>query len=390
MGRIRLLEIVGNAEGGGTKCVARIVTHLDPERYDITVISPDSPWLADVCREHGATYRPLPLRSSRIKPAIYAAMASMLAHVEPDIISAHGTRAAWYTLRALPTVASGQHFMYSEHLFSFDARRGMFRQPWIALEGYICRRAQVVATACEANARFIEQHGWKRSEEIAMRHYGIELDDFRWQAANKVTRAELNIPENALVVGTVGRLIPQKGMRYLLEAASLVLRSQRNVVFLIVGDGVLRADLEAQCHQLGIADNVRFLGAHAQPWRILANADVIAFSSLFEGLPQTCIEALAVGSAVVATHMNGTAQLITPGHNGILVPTRHAEALAQGILGLLRDPDLRRHFGRHGPAAVEDFRTETMIARFDEAYRSLCAQQEAISAGARTSFQVHS
>jgi glycosyltransferase involved in cell wall biosynthesis len=267
--------------------------------------------------------------------------------------------------------------MYSEHLFSFDARRGPMRLPWIALERYLCRRTDALTTSCAANSQRAVSSGWIDPQRIAMRHYGIELEDFRWQAEHKMTREELDIPEDALVVGTVGRLIPQKGMRYFLRAAAQVLKSQPNALFLIVGDGRLRADLEADCQRLGISGRVRFLGASAQPWRILANCDVIAFSSLFEGLPQTCVEALAVGGAVIATRVGGTAELITPGRNGILTPPRDATALAQAILDLLNDPERRRRFRALAPEAVRGYRVEAMVALFDEAYRSLYAQRSA-------------
>src|SRR5215472_17251695 len=101
MNRIRVVEIVGNGEGGGTKCVANIASHLNPDRFDITVVSLEAPWLADVCARNGITHRPLPLLTSRLNPRLYAELAKILAQSAPDIVSAHGTRAMWYSLRAL-------------------------------------------------------------------------------------------------------------------------------------------------------------------------------------------------------------------------------------------------------------------------------------------------
>ncbi len=375
--RIRVVEVVGNGEGGGTKCVARIVKHLDPMRFDFLVISPESPWLAEVCAQHHARYLPLPLLSSRLNPKTYREFARVLGKENADIVSAHGTRAAWYALRTFPKSMPRPKLMYSEHLFSFDARHGVARLPWKLLERYICRRADALATSSNANATTAESEGWIASERIAMRHYGVELEAFVEQARSRVARADLGISNDVRLVGTVGRLVPQKGMRYLLKAMVRVLAAQPNTVLLIVGDGELRTDLEARCRRLGIAGHVRFLGAHQEPWRILANCDVIAFSSLFEGLPQTCIEALAVGSAVVATRINGTAELIKSGQNGILVPPCDASALAEGILKLLNDPALPQSFRDRAPEAVGEYRTETMVARFEDAYRSLYAQRSA-------------
>ncbi|MGO8947596.1 MAG: glycosyltransferase [Ktedonobacterales bacterium] len=376
MRRIRVVEIVGNGEGGGTKCMARIASNLDPDTYEITVISPEAPWLADVCAQHGARYRTLPMLSSRLSPALYAELSTLLTQAQPDIVSTHGTRAAWYALRALRASAVRPYLVYNEHLFSFDARRGPLRWPWIAIERYICRRADALATSCAANAGWAESRGWIRPDRIAMRHYGIELEAVRDQAAHRVPREAFGIADSAPVIGSVGRLIPQKGLGYLLEAAAQLVTQVPNAQFLLVGEGELRPRLEEQCRRLGLTQHVRFLGAHSQPWRILANCDVIALPSTYEGLPQTGLEALAVGKPVVATRLNGTAEIIRSGYNGLLVPRRDARALADAILRLLRDPELRECLAASGPSSVAEYSAQIMIAKFDTMYKTLYAQRE--------------
>lgn len=371
MRRIRLVEIVGNSEGGGTKCVARIVRHLDPARFDITLVAPSAPWLAELCRQHGATYCPLPLLSSRMSARLTAALSSILTPAERDVVSAHGTRAAWYALRAMRQLPTPPPLVYSEHLFSFDARQGILRWPWVTMEGYICRRAALVATGCEANARFVETRGWKQADEIAMRHYGIELEDFQEQAANRISKRALGLADDTPLIGTVGRLIPQKGLRYWLEAAAMVVRELPQAHFIIVGEGESRQALERQSERLGIARQVRFLGADPRPWRTLAACDVIAFSSLWEGLQQTAVEALAAGMPTVATRHQGTVEYIRPEWNGLLVPPRDARALASAILRVLDAPALRAQFVARGPESVTKYHTEIMIARFVAAYESL-------------------
>lgn len=374
--RIRVLEIVGNGEGGGTKCVARIVSDLNPDRYEITAISPEAPWLAEVCAQHGAIYCPLPLLNSRVNPKTYADLAGILARTEPDIISAHGTRAMWYALRAIRTLSRVPRLVYSEHLFSFDARRGIVRWPWIQMESYICRCADMVTTGCEANARFIESKRWKRPDEIAIRHYGIELETFKEQAANRVSKQDLGFTSDLPLVGTVGRLIPQKGMRYWLDAAAQVLKEMPQVQFIVIGDGESRWQLEQQCRRLDIARHVHFLGQDRQPWRILATCDVVAFSSLFEGLQMTAVEALAAGVPTVATRHKGTVEYIRSGWNGLLVAPRDTRALARAILELLRNPALRGRLAARGPDSVAEYHTGTMIAKFDAMYEMLYAKRQ--------------
>jgi glycosyltransferase involved in cell wall biosynthesis len=372
---IRVVEIVGNGEGGGTKCLARIIRHLPPSQFAFTVVAPEAAWLAEVCAQHGADYHPLPLLDKRIDTRRMAELTAILQAAQPDIVNGHGTRAAWFASHVLRRISRRPALIYSEHLFSFDAREGMKRLPWIAIERYICRHADALATSCGANARLAESRGWVRAENIAMRHYGIELEVYRDQAAHPIARQELGIPQDVPLVGTVGRLVPQKGLRYWLDAAALVTHELAAAHLLIVGDGELRAALEQQARQLGLGDRVHFLGAHTAPWRILAACDIVAFSSLFEGLPQTGLEALSAGMPLVATRMNGTEEIIRSGWNGELVPPRDAPSLAAAMLALLRDPAARARMRTVGPRSVEDYHTDVMIARFRATYERLHAQR---------------
>jgi glycosyltransferase involved in cell wall biosynthesis len=153
----------------------------------------------------------------------------------------------------------------------------------------------------------------------------------------------------------------------------------------LIGDGELRPRLEKRCQQLGLTQHVHFLGAHPQPWRILANCDVIALPSTHEGLPLTGLEALAVGKPVVASQLHGTAEIIRSGYNGLLVPSRDATALADAILRLLRDPDLRERLASRGPDSVAAYGADAMNANFDALFQTLYAKRQAPAASASAS-----
>lgn len=373
--RIRVVEIVGNGEGGGAQCVAELVRRLDPQHFTVTAIAPESSLIAEACAAAQATYHPLPMLTRRLNRQLYQALASFLNEVEPDIINSHGPRAAWYSRRAMSRLMGAPAFVYSEHLFSFDARRGLARMPWLLVERSICRRADSVTTSCAANATLAESRGWIAAERIAMRHYGIDQQRIRSQVARPFSRMDLGVPAEAPLIGTVGRLVPQKGTRYFLDAARSIVDRMPSAIFLVVGDGELRAELERQSRQLGLTDQVRFLGANDEPWRILSACDVVAFASLWEGLPFTGIEALTAGCPVVFTRMKGTEELIRHGMNGLLVPPRDAKALADSIVLLLRAPSLRARLAAAGPASVDERDTDTMAQRFAALYERLCDER---------------
>lgn len=379
MRRVRIVEVVGNSEGGGARIVAALVAALDAARFEVTLVAPASEWLADICEQCGARFHPLPLMASRTGSRLVSDLRTLIAEGRPDIVHAHGTRAASYVVRGMPqrTAASdGPAFIYSEHLFSFDARRGLLRLPWYALEWAICRRADIVTTGCEGNARRLVRARWCTPTKIGLSHYGIGLDDVRAQIASPVPRNALGLADDTSVVGTLARMVPQKGLPILLDAIPRVLNDCPYACFVIVGDGPLRTSLEDHAARLGVRERVHFLGSHAEPWRLLANADVIALPTLFEGMHFVAVEALAAGLPVVTTKVGGNPEIVIPGRTGILVPPRQPAALAEGIVTLLENPVARAAMGNAGQEMVRHFDLKGTLVRFAGLYEQEAAKRQ--------------
>jgi glycosyltransferase involved in cell wall biosynthesis len=156
-------------------------------------------------------------------------------------------------------------------------------------------------------------------------YYGIDLERF--------SSARAALPREGRVVGTVGRLVEQKGLRQLVEAAPLVLEHHSDVRFVVVGDGPLRAELEAAA-----GDRFLFTGWREDVPELLASFDVYALPSLYEGLVYAVIEAQAAGVPVVATPVGGVRENVVDGETGVLCRPGDAESLAAGINRLLDDP----------------------------------------------------
>ncbi len=350
MSAIPVVQIVGNSDGGGTRFVVDIMERLDPTRFHFTLIAPQSEWLADACARVGATFRPLPLMSSRFSAALSREFRSIVADTAPMIVHAHGTRAAWLATRSLSRGAPAPALIYSEHLFSMDARRGPFKLPWYAIERAICRRAALITTSCAANADRVIRAGWATADRIALRHYGIAQDGYPSAGAQRHSAgAILALQRTAPLIGSVGRLIPQKGFTYLLHAMKQVsARYPERAVPHCWGRPAAR-HARGRKRKLGIAGHVRFLGAQSTPWAALATCDVIALPSVFEGLPLALLEALTLGLPVVATQAGGAAEVLSHGRNGLLAPMRDASALAHALDRLLGYPPLREEFRAAGP-----------------------------------------
>jgi glycosyltransferase involved in cell wall biosynthesis len=182
-------------------------------------------------------------------------------------------------------------------------------------------------------------------------------------------KKEAGMQDGDLVILSVGRLVYQKGHEYLIAAMPIVLNEFPNAKVGICGDGLLRADLEAQIQLLGLSDSIKLLGKWDSVSKFLVSADVFVLPSRSrEGLSIALLEAMSVGLPIIATNVEGMDEVILEGENGLLVPIKNPDALAQAILQLLRDPQMRKRMGDVSKQRLHDLYT---IDRMCERYLAL-------------------
>jgi glycosyltransferase involved in cell wall biosynthesis len=233
------------------------------------------------------------------------------------------------------------------------------------------RRTDVVIAVCEAaRARFAAQGVRPRRALLAVPN-GIRIDAFAPAGDERraALRCVLGLAPDTRIVGTVGRLNPVKDQRSLLQAFARVHADARDTALVLVGDGALRAALEAEAAALGIAEAVRFLGDRGDVRQLLQGFDLFALSSLSEGYSMALLEACASGLPIVATDVGGNREIVADGGNGLLVPAARPEALADALAALLRDPVRAAAMGRAGRDwALREASIDTMAARYDTLY----------------------
>jgi glycosyltransferase involved in cell wall biosynthesis len=215
----------------------------------------------------------------------------------------------------------------------------------------------------------------------------MELDWFlNADADGAAVRAEFGIPPDAPVVGKIARLFKLKGHDQLLDALPAVVARHPDVRFLLIGDGVLYEHLRDRCKQLGVAENVIFAGLvdREQIPAMLSAMDVLAHTSLREGLARVLPQALAFGIPCVCVDLDGAPEIVIPERTGYLVSPGDAAGLAGAINRLLDDPTLRQRLGKEGRRLVNpSFRAETMVAQIAGVYQELLARPSHRSVGRR-------
>jgi glycosyltransferase involved in cell wall biosynthesis len=183
--------------------------------------------------------------------------------------------------------------------------------------------------------------------------------------------AEFGLTEDTPIVAIVGRLVPQKAHARFVEAARVAAQSRPDLRFLVVGDGPLRAEIEARVERAGLAGQVVLTGDRPDARDIIARADVLAFSSDWEGLSIAALEGLAAGTPVLSTDVEGMRELVAGG-GAAVVPRDEGGALGARLLELFNDPLERQRMGEAGRAMIaQEFSLETMIDGYERLYRTV-------------------
>jgi glycosyltransferase involved in cell wall biosynthesis/protein-tyrosine-phosphatase len=250
--------------------------------------------------------------------------------------------------------------------------------PWLKYRIYealdkwtlLCFADRIVAVS-RRMAEGLEESGYK-PERVIRIHNGVDLRRVRPVRARDDVRRELGIDPATLLIGTVGRLSPVKGQAHFLRAARLILQKEPGARFLIVGDGPLRGDLETSAKRLGIDDACVFVGARTDVYDLLTAMDVFVLPSLHEGMPMALLEAMALGTPVVATAVGGVPEIVAHRTTGLLVRSSDEHGLAEACLELARDPHWARTLGARARRVVQEaFSHEQNGRALVSAYRAI-------------------
>lgn len=202
--------------------------------------------------------------------------------------------------------------------------------------------------------------------------HGVETDEVLAAAADRdEVRADLGIGPDELAVVTVANLRRPKAYPDLLAAARTVTDALPGVRFVTVGQGPLEAEIAELHRASGLGDRFALLGYRPDAARILAAADIVCQPSHAEGFPLALVEASVLGRAIVATHVGGIPEVVVDGESGVLVPPRRPDLLANALVGLANDPELRASLGAAAAARGAALSIRSAVARTEACYREV-------------------
>ena len=386
MARISVLHVITRLiVGGAQENTMLTAALLDPERYDVDVFSgpqtgPEGSLIEEV-RARGVplTIEPAlvreisPLKDMRALLALYRTIRRgryAIVHTHSSKAGILGRWAAY--IAGVPIVVHTVHG-WGHH----DRQHPLVRRLYILLEQITQPITHKLIVVSPRNIEKGLADGIAAPDKYVTIRSGIELDRFRHPSRSpEAVRAELGIPLDAPVVGTVTRLSPQKAPLDFIEAAARVVERRPDVHFVIVGDGPLRADVEARLAGLGLTEQVHLTGLRRDVPELMHSFDLFALSSLWEGLPRVLPQAMAAGLPIVATAVDGNAEAVTDGVNGLLTPPGDPGAMADAILRLLEDQALSAQMGDAGRARVGEFGARKMVSDIAALYEALLAEEQ--------------
>jgi glycosyltransferase involved in cell wall biosynthesis len=400
MDRIRVVRIIDRLNvGGPAKHVTWLAAGLDPERFETTLITgvvPDSEGdMGYFTRAAGVKPLVVEEMSRELRPGDVVVLFKILRalfRLKPHIVHTHKAKAGavgrlaatiykWLTPSALWLRPRRLGVIHTYHGHIFHSYYGAVKTRFfIAVERALARFCadRIVAISERQRDEICRAFKVGKFEQFTVIPLGIDFDEI--DARRGELRKEIGAGAGDVLIGVVGRLCEVKNHAMLIEAAAKMKGGR--AAFVIVGDGHLRAELEAQAQSAGLNGRVTFTGFRHDAASLYADFDIAALTSLNEGTPLTLIEAMACGCALVATEVGGVPDLMgrrresfdgfTAWDHGVTAPSRNAEAFARGLTYLVERPELRREMGERGRAFVlSRLSKERLISDIENLYRSM-------------------
>ncbi len=295
----------------------------------------------------------------------------------PLIVHTHSSKAG-LTGRLAAKLAGAPIIVHTPHGHVFFGYFGPFKTKlFIIFEKLASRITDKIVALTNREKKDHILFKIAEEDKFSVIYSGIELNILKESSSEEKQnlKKELGIPENSLIVGTAGRLVPVKGPEFLVKASKYIISKYPDTYFMFTGDGPLEQDLKRKALEMGISDNIIFLGWRDDLVKIISIYDIFVLPSLNEGMGRVLVEAMALGKSIIASNVGGIPDLVIHGKNGFLVPPKNPKELAKYIQVLLEDKDKREKMGLAGKEMAYNFTSERMVEKIANLYKKLLTQK---------------
>jgi glycosyltransferase involved in cell wall biosynthesis len=365
----KVLHIVTSlAVGGAQNHLKALVVGLAAHGWQSDIVYFKDPAMAAELAPLAGCVRQIPLGKASLPIALWRLLqiirSSDYAVVHTHLLKADAMGAVAATLAAVPVIST-----------KHNDERALLNPLVSVTHGLVSRLNSRIIVISRHVEGFVRTHGRAPTARLTHVPYGMTLT-----GEERTDTAETHDPERGPQFISVGRLDPQKGYETLLCAVAFVLREVPEFTLLIAGDtqhggSGYHASLLKLSAELGISNNVTFLGVRRDVDSLLAQADGFVLASRWEGFGLVFLEAMAAGKPVVATRVSAVPEVVADGETGLLVPADDPKALALALLALIHDPTNAVRMGQAGRARVlSEFSAAAMVERTIDVYNACRVQ----------------
>ncbi|MBI5328275.1 MAG: glycosyltransferase family 4 protein [Deltaproteobacteria bacterium] len=234
-----------------------------------------------------------------------------------------------------------------------------------------------VVTVSEYVRKYLVEEKGISADKVVSIPTGVDLERFNPDIVKPVSREDLKIPSDAIIVGTIAMLRRKKGHHTLLDAIPLVLKEFPKTIFLFVGNGPQKENIEKKIIELGIGGNVKLVGLRKDVPEILKTIDLFVLPTLQEALGTSFLEAMAMRKPVIGTKVGGVPEVVNDGVSGMLVEPENPDALAHAIINIFKDRDRMNKIGDEGRMQVENkYSVDVMVKKLYDFYKSIITENK--------------
>jgi len=363
--------ITGIARGGAESHLVELTRGqlAAGARVTVAYLKGDCSYWSDALTRSGTAVEALGLRFYG-DPRPLLRLRSMIKQLSPDIMHAHLPPAELYARLALVGREAAPRFVITRH-----NDEPFYRGPahYRMAQWAINRADRVIAISAAVNRQTCAYLSIPDSR-VRTIHYGIDSTQYRRTDRGDLDRLRTtwHVPEGAMLIGTVGRMAPQKAIHVMLRGFARYRRKARlDSRLALVGAGPLETKLKRLANQLGLGDAVIWAGFREDIPVVMQAFDVFALTSDYEGFGLVLLEAMAACKPVVATGVSAIPEIVVEGETGLLCGAGDADAVADAFLAL-EDEALRKRLGAAGfRRAAQDFKVEAMVNATQALYREV-------------------
>ena len=371
----KVIHVITKPElGGAQKVTLMTLERLPQDRYELALVTSPDGLLVEWANRIGKLQRIwLPSLVREVRPVqdlkTLLSLVRLFRREKPQIVHTHSSKAGILG-RWAAKLAGVPFIFHTAHGFGFhDFQRPVVKRIYVWLERLTTMITTKLVVVSYANAEKGEVHKvFKRGDWILCRD-AISVHEFMQPGPRRQKLQEWQIPPDRLIVGMVACLKPQKSPLDFVDLAARVVKQSQYAHFVLAGDGELRPEVEKRIAEHGIGDRITLLGWQSDMPEVYRNLDIVVLTSLWEGLPCVFSEAMAGELPLVATNVDGAREAIVDGHNGFLHQPHDIEGMANSVMKLLDDPELRQTMGQRGKSRVMEFDISTSVANLESAYQ---------------------